>query len=201
MIDSLQPQLAQLGIELTDTHKEQLQHYVKLLIKWNKAFNLIGKDTEQQIYLRHILDSLQLLPHIQNSKTVVDVGSGAGIPGIPLAICLAPQSVVLVEPRQNRVEFLKTVKRELNLINCDIKKDLIQNIPLENNTDYLVTARAVKKVDQILDWVKPNKNINYLLLKGKTYQKELKQIASKYSVTIKDSASITNPEARIIALQ
>lgn len=141
--------LKQLEISLGEQSIVHLRSYMEELQKWNKRINLIARNTSPvDIVEKHFLDSLTLLPFLGTQElgrqTMVDVGTGAGFPGLVLAIVLADLDVVLVEPRLKRVSFLRHIIRTLSLDNVRVFARRLENIPelLEIKVDF-VTSRAV----------------------------------------------------------
>jgi 16S rRNA (guanine527-N7)-methyltransferase len=108
-LDSL---LAAAGIALPDQQKHQLIGYVELLHKWNKAYNLTSVRDPMQMLVRHILDSIVVNPHLEGSR-FIDVGTGPGLPGIPLAIIRPDSHFTLLDSLGKRVRFLRQVQHEL----------------------------------------------------------------------------------------
>lgn len=101
---------------LTTQQSEQLLAYTALLVQWSKAFNLTAVSGEENMLRRHVLDSLSVLPYLKGHR-ILDVGSGAGLPGIPLAVVCPHHAFVLVDSREKRVHFLRTVIQKLGLPN------------------------------------------------------------------------------------
>jgi 16S rRNA (guanine527-N7)-methyltransferase len=112
--------IRQLGIELPKDAEDRLCTYLGLLAKWNRVYNLTAVRDEKQMVVQHLLDSLALLPHLGNLATLADIGSGAGLPGIPLAISRPEMAVTLVESNQKKASFLQQAKIELKLDNVNI---------------------------------------------------------------------------------
>lgn len=108
------------GWQLDALAQARLLHYLQLLGKWNKVYNLTAIRDVQQMVGQHVLDSLSVLPHVQGCKTLADVGSGAGLPGIPLAIACPDLSVTLIETNSKKASFLQQVKIELQLDNLQV---------------------------------------------------------------------------------
>ena len=158
-----------------------LKQYVDFVLLANKQHNLIGKSTEKNIWTRHIIDSMQILPYIENAINIVDLGSGAGFPSIVVAIC-TNKPITLVEKSVVKANFLKLVAEKLNL-NIAIKNKIFNHsscpeIILSNTT---ITARAFKNLSEILTLINKTDNINKLvMLKGRLWQEEIKQI--EYSI-------------------
>ena len=136
---------------LSFPNKNTLSNYVDLLIKANKNLNLISKSTENDIWERHILDSAQLINLFPSeTKTVCDVGSGAGLPGVVLKIIRTSLNVTIVEPSKRKSDFIKYVSNELSLnLNVIQKKLLLITLKFLNillrilvNFQYRITATA-----------------------------------------------------------
>ncbi|MGZ5086250.1 MAG: 16S rRNA (guanine(527)-N(7))-methyltransferase RsmG [Usitatibacter sp.] len=120
------------GLEAMDLHLEgpalaQLEQYLELIAKWNRVHNLTAvRETEQMVVL-HLLDSLSVLPHLDGARTVLDVGSGPGLPGIPIAIARPDVHVTLLDSSHKKCAFLQQAKTELALANVDVVCDRVEN--------------------------------------------------------------------------
>jgi len=115
----LEAGLKEAGIELSDAIRQKLLDYLALIQKWNKVHNLTAvRDPEDMVTL-HLLDSLSVLPHIKAMR-LLDVGSGAGLPGIPLALCLPDLQVTVMDSSHKKVSFLRQAKVELGIANLEV---------------------------------------------------------------------------------
>ena len=115
----LEAGLKEAGIELSDAIRQKLLDYLTLMHKWNKVHNLTAvRDPEDMVTL-HLLDSLSVLPHI-NATRLLDVGSGAGLPGIPLALCLPHLQVTVMDSSHKKASFLCQAKAELGIANLEV---------------------------------------------------------------------------------
>jgi len=115
----LEAGLKEAGIELSDAIRQKLLDYLSLIHKWNKVHNLTAvRDPEDMVTL-HLLDSLSVLPHIK-ARRLLDVGSGAGLPGIPLALCLPQLQVTVMDSSHKKASFLRQVKVELGIANLEV---------------------------------------------------------------------------------
>jgi 16S rRNA (guanine527-N7)-methyltransferase len=112
--------IAALGVSLPSGADQQLMAYLSLLQKWNKVYNLTAIRDAAAMVSQHLLDSLSVLPHLPAMATLADIGSGAGLPGIPLAMALPATEVTLVEAVSKKASFLQQVKIELELSNVSI---------------------------------------------------------------------------------
>lgn len=151
-MDDLLQQLQQgcntLGLDVSDKDLAKLMNYVALLDKWNKAFNLTSVRDPKNMISRHILDSLAILPYLEG-KSLLDVGTGAGLPGIPVAIIKPDMAVTLLDSNSKKTRFLQQVKAELALDNITVIHSRVEQTDLPKFD--LVTARAFSTIDDIID--------------------------------------------------
>jgi len=131
---------AELGVALPPASAERLARFLGLMHKWNRGQNLTAVTEPAEMVARHVLDSLAGLPWVRGER-VLDVGSGAGLPGIPLAIVEPAWRVVLLDSRGKRIQFLKYVKQALGLENVEIAQARFEKYPVDGKFDTL-TARA-----------------------------------------------------------
>jgi 16S rRNA (guanine527-N7)-methyltransferase len=182
---------------------EKLNKYKDFLISSNKLLNLIGKTTENHIFYRHFIDSAQIYDLIDDKSEIIDLGSGAGFPGVMLKILMdynkIDGNITLIEKSSKKCVFLESLSNKLSLT---LK---IVNLRVENfkfNKISTVVSRAFKKtVDTINLIYKNNEKIrNIILIKGKTYQQELDDAKKKYTFDVKKFRSITSDESYIIKI-
>lgn len=173
---------------------QKLKDFKVQLLEWNQKINLVSKNAENELDFRHILDSLQLLEHIDNNaKLIIDIGSGSGFPGIVLAIALQEKipeaKIVLVESITKKTVYLKDVCGCLGLTNVEVINNRAENIVFKN-ADY-ITARAVATIDKIFNFTKTiySKNTRYLLLKGKSGNEELQEARKKWTFKVNSFAN------------
>lgn len=129
--------LGALGNSPDATQLEQLAHYLRLLEKWNRAFNLTAVREPQDMVARHVLDSVAVRPFIYGG-TILDVGTGAGLPGIPLAILAPGQHFVLLDSVGKKIRFLRHVLGELALNNCEVVQSRVEAHAPEQPYDTVV---------------------------------------------------------------
>ncbi len=140
--------LDKMGISLdTDTCNAQIE-YLQLIQKWNRAFNLTAITDLDQMVIRHLLDSLSILPFI-NVSPVLDVGTGAGLPGIPLALARPDIEFVLLDSNGKKTRFLTQVKIELGIENIEIIHSRVEDYR-PGKTFSIVTCRAFAALNTIL---------------------------------------------------
>ena len=177
---------------------EKISIYKEMLLDENDRINLISKTTTNDIEDRHFLDSIQLITLIgDKAHSLVDIGTGAGLPGILLAIggC---KSVYLVEKQTKKCDFLNRVNNKLGL-DMNILNLRIEDID-DRQFDYVV-SRAFAKLNKIISITKniTHKKSKYILLKGKTFLDEIKSVNKKrFNINYIDS--ITSPDSKIIEL-
>ncbi len=160
-VEILEEGLNRLGLKLNPSAIESLCHYFTELTKWSRKMNLIAPAPAQQILESHFLDSLTLLPFLTATelpKKLLDVGSGAGFPGLVLKTVLPELSVTLIEPRQKRVSFLKHIIRTLGLKDITVLAIRLEKAkpPTELPELFpLITSRAFTSTGEFLDLVEP----------------------------------------------
>ena len=152
MADDLRKQLQQgvasLGLQLPDGAITRLCDYIHLLHRWNRTFNLTAVREPQQMVSRHLLDSLAVLPFIGDGA-VADVGSGAGLPGIPLALARPQQTFVLIDANGKKTRFMQQAKIALGLDNVEVVHSRVQQYRPAEPADAII-ARAYAATDDIL---------------------------------------------------
>ncbi len=144
------PRLA-LASELSSLVESRIQHYLDLLVKWNHKVNLTAEKDPENILKRHVFDSLQYCRVLKPDFRVMDIGSGAGFPGIPLKIIFPEMPLVLVESQRKRCGFLETVIRELGLDRIEVINARAEDIPTQQEGQFgAVIFRAVSSVELCL---------------------------------------------------
>lgn len=141
--------LALLDLSLNEIAQQQILAYLQLLQQWSRVHNLISKANDEVVLAQHILDSLAVVPHLDGER-LLDVGSGAGLPGILIAIACPDKSVTLLEPREKRVAFLRAVVSRLSLNNIVIICDRIENYHPDTLFDGVI-ARAFTRLAKLID--------------------------------------------------
>ena len=180
--------------------------YLKLLLKWQDKINLISPKTIQTAWERHFEDSLQILDYLPDGAlTLFDIGSGAGFPGLVLAIERPNHDVHLIESDQKKCVFLKTVSRETD-IPVTIHNGRIENIAQETDTyPDIVTARALASLDQLLaltePWWRDNGAMQAIFLKGERAEEEIAEARKKYDFTLQQFTSQTDKAAQVLVLK
>ena len=182
---------------------DKLNKYKNFLLTSNKSLNLIGKTTENQIFKRHFADSAQIYDLIEDKSEIIDLGSGAGFPGVLLKILMDDKkiagNITLIDKSAKKCKFLEDLSYKLDL---NLK---IINLKIENynfNKISTVVSRAFKKTIDTIDIIfKNNDKIrNIILIKGKTYQQELEDAKKKYTFDLEKFRSVTSDESYILKI-
>lgn len=182
MITKLTSLLKAAGISLSDQQKEQLVAYVGLLDKWNKAYNLTSVRDPQQMLVRHILDSIVVAPHLQGER-FIDVGTGPGLPGIPLAIVLPQAQFTLLDSLGKRVRFLRQVQHELGLSNITPVQSRVEAFPSEPPFDGVI-SRAFASLQDMVNWCHhlPSAQGQFYALKGVRPDEEIASLPAGFKL-------------------
>ena len=189
---------------LSSLNKRIMSDYIDLIVDANKKFNLISKSTEKNIWDRHIADSAQLLNHLPNgTKTICDVGSGAGFPGVVLKIINMSLNVTIVEPSKKKSEFLKFISKELAL-DLNIVQEKYENIKKSQMPFFdVITARALKPLDKLIHLFFEDLKLGSVCVfpKGENWQKELDLAQTNWLLQYSVETSITNKGSKIFIIK
>ena len=186
----------------SDIAVKKLMKFHYYLIKWNSKYNLISKNSEKDIWGRHIVDSAQLVGFINPLKanTIADLGSGAGFPGLILAIFFQDSKfhVKLVEKSPVKRAFLNDM-----IVKLDIKADILDNVYEDEVSADIIVCRAFKKLDKIMKisreiLKKPHK---IMILKGKDAQAEINNLPMDKNYSYKLETSITDKKSKIVIVE
>ncbi len=195
-----------LGIELSDDDRSFLSTYAGLLTKWQRSINLVSSNTISDLWIRHLLDSLQLLPLMdameKDDLILADLGCGAGFPGLVIAGLRPDMNVHLVESDQRKCSFLQTVSRETN-ISADVHNARIEAVVAEGDfMPDIVSARALASLEAlfayILPWAEKNKDLRMLFLKGARAAQEIEEAKASYDFDCEMTRSVTDNDAWLL---
>lgn len=173
--------------KLNDEQINKFDLYEKMILEWNEKFNLTSITDVNDINLKHFIDSLTISKYINNNEKIIDIGTGAGFPGIPLKIYNDTLDITLIDSLNKRVNFLNSVIKELNLNNiCAIHsraEDLGKNILFREKYD-VATSRAVASLNVLVEYLMPFIKVGgiCICMKGPNIEEEL--ISSKNAINI-----------------
>jgi len=179
-IEILRQGIEDFGIEASDKMLADFQKYKEILVEWNQKMNLTGIEDEKEVFIKHFLDSVSAVTkgYIKNGMSLIDVGTGAGFPGMPLRICLPELKVTLLDSLNKRINFLNLVVRELGLKNVKTihsrAEDGARKPELREKFD-IATSRAVANMAVLSEFCMPyvKKGGYFVALKGPSIDEEL----------------------------
>ena len=181
-----------LGIELTDLQFDRLMNYVSLLQRWSKVINLTAVHSTESIVTNHLLDSLSVMPHLKGT-TFIDVGTGAGLPGIVLAICNPDWQLILVDSLGKRCRFLHQVCIDLSIKNVTVVESRAEVFSLKNQETIVVdgvltrafaslveTASACHNLIDSIATNTTNQEVHFYSMKGIYPEQELENLSKQF---------------------
>ena len=189
-------------IKIDENQKNQLVSYMELTLKANESFNLTANDTKESFMIKNIIDSLLIVKNLNlDGKNILDLGSGAGLPGIPLAIYYKNTNFTLLEPLTKRANFLKEIAQKLGLKNVKVVNDRAE-IFIKNARESFdfVTSRAVSRLNILLELSIPFLKVGGKLIayKGINYQEEINE--SKNALDLLSSKIIAIEEENLVQI-
>ena len=203
-MELLKTSAEKMGIELSKNQLEKFDLYKKLLLEWNEKMNLTAITDDEGIAIKHFADSISVLPLIENKNaSLIDVGTGAGFPGIPLKIANDGFKVTLLDSLNKRITFLEEVKKELGITNLECihsrAEDGGRNADLREKFDYCV-SRAVARLSVLSEYCMPFVAVGgyFISLKGPDAAEELTEAQKAISVLggkVEKVVEITIPES------
>ena len=163
----------------TDEQNEKINTFINTALEFNKTHNIFSREDNQEVFQKDILDCYPIIQYLEKDKTVLDLGSGGGFPGILLSITNPNNKIYLIESSSKKCYFLRTIIDKLSLSNTTIINEKIKTKNTIGKFD-IITARAFASIKNIIDLTQNNTNSKskYVLLKGreKTIKQELKDI-------------------------
>ena len=203
--EELEKSLLELKIDLNNEKKENLFKYMNLVLEWNEKINLTAITDEKEFIIKHIIDSITVIPYIEDNAKVIDVGTGAGFPGIPLKIVKPTLQVTLLDSLNKRIKFLENVIKELELKNINTIHSRAEDCGRNNNTREkfdISIARAVAPLNILLEYLVPLTKVNGKCICMKSIKGQEEINASKKALqvlngTIEKNVEITLPKTNI----
>jgi 16S rRNA (guanine527-N7)-methyltransferase len=192
--EHLESGLRALRLELSADAIARLLEYLALLVRWNKTYNLTAVREPSGMVTRHLLDSLAVLPYVRG-ETLADLGSGAGLPGIPLAIARPDLRVTLVDSNGKKARFLREAARALPLPNVKVEQVRVQDL---SGSFDCITARAFARLADMLAWgghALASHGV-WLALKGQIEKDELAQVPAHFKVAGVHALNVPGLEAQ-----
>ena len=181
----LQQGLREMGLDLAAPEQKKLLNFLELLEKWNRAYNLTAVRDPEQMVPRHLLDSLTVLPYLQGPR-VLDIGTGAGLPGIPLALARPDLEFTLLDSNAKKTRFATQALHELGLKNVVVQQERVEKFHPEIKFDTLI-ARAFASIP---DMLAASRHLcapqgRFLVMKGVFPQEELATVTDGYRSEVK----------------
>jgi 16S rRNA (guanine527-N7)-methyltransferase len=195
-------EMRDLRVDVSRETRDQLEALVYTLGRWQKAINLVGKTTLEDVWTRHILDSAQLLPLIpKGARTLVDLGSGGGFPGLVLTALRPDLDVTLIEADARKCAFLGEAGRRMGLKNQPkvVVSRIETALPVKAD---IITARALAPLSQLLVWAAPHRLDTAICLfhKGKGWQAELTEAMKNWDIQSQSFSSVTDRDAVLLRI-
>ena len=192
--------LAALGQVLDDETRGRLITYLAELVRWNAAYNLTALKDPLAMVDRHLVDSLSLRPHLEGRR-ILDGGTGAGLPGLVLAICEPDRTFVLVDSNGTKIRFLRHVVRTMGLPNVEPIHARLEDLELAPPPDELV-ARALAPLPRLVEWFRPwiDAGASLKAMKAELESDEIAGVPEGYSVTVEPLSWPGQLAARTLAI-
>ena len=185
--------IAEAGLPIDEQKQQKLLAYLMLMQKWNKVHNLTAVRDADEMVVLHLLDSLVVLPFI-DGKALLDVGSGAGLPGIPLAICLPDLKVTVIDSNNKKVSFMRQAKAELGIDNLEVLGGRVEEIAPNHKFD-MVISRAFSDLDLFISLTHQlcDAQGKWLAMKGVYPEAELAELEKNTGITASKTEALKVP--------
>ena len=194
-IDILNKFLNDNNIALNSSQIEKLSNFEEKVIETNEKFNLTNITTEPDFTIKHIIDSLVGIPYIPQGAKVLDIGTGAGFPSMPIAIARPDLQVEAIDSTEKKIGFVNQSAKELGVSNIKAKSIRAEEMPKDNKYDCVV-ARAVASLQILLELAMPILNVGGLFIAYKATEDELKDSANALKILnskLNKTVSLTLP--------
>ena len=173
---NLKEKLNKINIEINDNQVQKFYEYMNLLLEWNEKINLTAITEPDEVILKHFVDSATILKYIKNDMKIVDVGTGAGFPGIPLNIIDANSKYTLVDSLNKRINFLNEIINKVHLENISTVHSRIEDFAKNSKESYdIATSRAVASLNVLLEYLLPLVKVGgmCICMKGSNVKEEI----------------------------
>ncbi|WP_339768347.1 16S rRNA (guanine(527)-N(7))-methyltransferase RsmG [uncultured Paraglaciecola sp.] len=182
LVNLLVGHVSQIDLQVSEIQIRKLVGFVQLLQKWNKAYNLTSVRDAESMLLKHIMDSIVVASHL-NQSHYIDVGTGPGLPGIPLAIMLPDTHFILLDSLGKRVRFMKQVAYELKIDNIMPVQSRVEDFVSPHQLNG-VLSRAFASLNDMLSWCQHliDGNGSFIALKGQLPQQEIDELLAGFTV-------------------
>ena len=181
-IDILRQGIEDFGIEASDKMLADFQKYKEILVEWNQKMNLTGIEDEKEVFIKHFLDSISAVSkgYIKNGMSLIDVGTGAGFPGMPLRISLPDLKVTLLDSLNKRINFLQEVANQIDIDDIEFIHGRAEDFGKDENYREcfdIATARAVAGLPALMEFCVPFVKVggHFVCLKGPNANLELEE--------------------------
>jgi 16S rRNA (guanine527-N7)-methyltransferase len=194
--EELQQGISQLSLPCSDSQLLSLLAYIDLLNKWNSAFNLLGSKELGSVVSRHILDSLSVSPYL-DAALIADIGAGAGLPGIPLAILNPDKHFVLIDSNGKKTRFMFQAKLQLSLDNISVENCRVEHYQSKRQID-MVMCRAFSTLADALTMLQPifSDRCKLLAMKGQYPEAEIAQLPPGFELSKSVKLSVPGNESQ-----
>ena len=180
-----------LGVALDAVQQQKLLDYIALIVKWNKVYNLTAVREPEAMIGHHLLDSLAVLPHLAGVRRLIDVGSGAGLPGIPLAIARPDMKIALLDSNHKKTTFMRQACLELGLTNAEVVCERVEQWQPQDKYDAVI-SRAYSELKEFV-----RLSAHLLAKGGKLYAMKgvypVEEIAQLKSAKVEEVIALTVP--------
>ena len=199
-VDKIQTKLAgfcqQLPFDVSEDKQQMLIKFLEMVHKWNKAYNLTSVRDPLDMVAVHLVDSIAVTPFVQG-KRFIDVGTGPGLPGVPLSIMLPDSHFVLLDSLGKRIRFLKQVAFELKLANIEPVQSRVENYTSEQGFDGVIT-RAYASIEDMLSSCEHlvEQNGQFIALKGQYPEQEIQSIPEGFALQQSNVIDVPGLEAQ-----
>lgn len=194
--EELQQGIAAMSLACSSEQMDTLLAYIELLRKWNATYNLLGGNEQATLVSRHILDSLSINPYLDGSL-IADIGAGAGLPGIPLAILNPDKHFVLIDSNGKKTRFMFQAKLQLKLGNISVENCRIEHYQSKRQID-MVMCRAFATLADALNLLQPlfSDNCRLLAMKGHYPEQEIAQLPEGFELTGSHTLDVPGNESQ-----